>query len=170
MRNFNYDPVPCRNHLLVCALIYIIFIQLTVPIRAFSQTRAKIGGRWQWAETARKDHLQNGFWVNIVLQENRVRGVYSLLTWLNGELQIEDGNQTPFIGTVKGNVITITFDPDNIHPGYEQNVRYKNPTNGGRPSTAMLVMTNGKLQLALTSGKWPEESHLPRQFIMRRTK
>ncbi|MBA2339988.1 MAG: hypothetical protein H0V88_06310 [Pyrinomonadaceae bacterium] len=132
--------------------------------------RARISGRWQWAEAARRDQQQNGFSLNIIQQGNRVRGVYSLLTWLNGEPQVEDGNQTPFIGTVKGNVITITFDPDDIYPGYEQNVRYKNPANGRRPSTATLIVTGGKLHLTLTNGKWPEGARLPRQFIMRRTK
>ncbi len=171
MQNFDSFPVFRGNRSTPYGIATIFFLCLlfTISTLAFSQTSARINGWWQWQEQARRDREQNGFSLDIIQQGKRVHGVYSLLTWMNGEPQIEDGNQTPFIGTVKGNVITIKFDPDNIHPGYEQNVRYKNPANG-RPSTATLVMTGGKLQLALTSGKWPENARLPRQFTLRRTR
>jgi hypothetical protein len=151
-------------------LLFVTFACLllaTVSV-ALAQPRSGLGGRWNWQENPRKNREQVGMFLHVEQTGSRVRGTYTYGVWMNGQPQSEDGNQTPFVGTVKGDVAVIKFDPENIHPLYERNVKYKEPANGKAPSTARLQRIGQTLEWTLTAG--PRLFHLPVQFTLRRVK
>lgn len=117
-----------------------------------TQARSSLSGRWIWKEVARKNKPQTQFSIFIRREGNVVRGTYSVDEFINGEWQGEDGNQTAFIGRVKGNTITIEFDPEATVPGYQQNVSYQAPTDGRKPSVATLTLTGQTLVWRFVSG------------------
>ena len=94
-------------------------------------------------------------------------GTYSVTDFVGKEPQIEDGNQTPFTGTVKDGVASIKFDPDATVPGYEENVKYKEPA-GGKASTATLTLSGGKLEWKLTGGASPFD--IPKAVVLGKSK
>jgi hypothetical protein len=96
-----------------------------------------------------------------------INGTYSIVDYIGKEPQVEDGNQTPFTGTVKDNVATIKFDPDATVPGYEENVKYKEPASG-KPATATLTFSDNKLQWKLTSGQSPFD--IPKDIVLSKAK
>jgi hypothetical protein len=125
-----------------------------------------ITGRWEWHAVAIKDKPQTRFTLVITVKANVLRGVYSVNEFINDEWQGEDGNQTPFLGVVKGKNITLRFDPLAIVPGYEQNVKYKAPTDGRQPSIARLVLSGSTLRWRIISGAGIEG--LPNEVSLRR--
>lgn len=122
-----------------------------------TQARSAVNGRWVWKETARKNKRQTQFSIVIRRNGNAVSGVYSVDEFINGEWQGEDGNQTAFTGRVKGNTIRIEFDPAATVPGYQENVRYQAPTDGRKPSVAVLTLTGQTLAWRFVSGAPLEE-------------
>lgn len=117
-----------------------------------AQARDGVNGRWTWKEVARKNKLQTQFTIVIRQKGKTVTGVYSVDDFINGKWQGEDGNQTAFIGRVKGNSIQIEFDPAATVPGYEENVIYHPPADGRRPSVAILTMNGSTLLWRFVSG------------------
>jgi hypothetical protein len=112
-----------------------------------------VSGRWVWKEVARKNKPQTQFTVVINRKGDVIRGTYSVDEFINGEWQGEDGNQTPFRGRViSRGVVEIEFDPSATAPGYEQNVTYKAPTDGRKPSVAVLTFKGGTLLWRLAHG------------------
>jgi len=154
-----------RQPLLFVMLLCLLLAPVGV---ALAQPRSNFGGGWEWQEPPRKNREQAGMFLDVKQMGSRVRGTYSYGVSINGEPQSEDGNQTPFVGTVKGNVAVIKFDPENIHPLYERNVMYKAPANGKAPSTATLQRRGQTLEWKLTAG--PRLFNLPVQFTLRRVK
>ena len=118
-----------------------------------AQTAQSVIGRWQWKERAVKNKPQKQFTLVISGRGKSVRGTYSVDEFINGEWQGEDGNQTPFRGEIKGKVIRIEFDPMATEPGYEQNVTYKPPTDGRRPSVAHLSVSGRTVLWRYISGE-----------------
>ena len=120
-----------------------VFVLLVVSGQ--SQTTRTVTGRWMWKETPVRDKPQIQFTLVIERAGNVVRGVYSVDEFINGEWQGEDGNQTAFRGRIKGSTIRIEFDPMATAPGYEQNVTYRAPTDGRKPSEAILSLKGRQL-------------------------
>jgi hypothetical protein len=80
--------------------------------------------------------------------------------------QGEDGNQIPFRGRVKGDTIQIEFDPLGTVPGYENNVGYSAPSDGRKPSTAVLTLSGQTLLWQLS--RRPGIERIPAQLVLRR--
>src|SRR5688572_26075728 len=118
-----------------------------------AQTAQSVAGRWQWKERAIKNRPQTQFTMVISGRVKSVRGTYSVDEFINGTWQGEDGNQTPFRGEIEGKVFRIEFDPVATVPGYEQNVTYKPPTDGRKPSIAFLSISGRTLLWRFISGE-----------------
>lgn len=118
-----------------------------------AQTAQSVAGRWQWKERAIKNRPQTQFTLVISGKGKSVRGTYSVDEFINGRWQGEDGNQTPFRGELEGKVFRLEFDPMATVPGYEQNVTYKPPADGRKPSVAYLSVSGGTLLWRFVSGE-----------------
>jgi hypothetical protein len=113
---------------------------------AQSQSLSSVNGRWEWKEVARKHKPQTQFSIVIRRSGNAVSGTYSVDDFIDGKWQGEDGNQTPFIGRIKGKTIRIEFDPAATVPGYQENVTYHPPADG-RPASVGVLTLNGQTLL-----------------------
>jgi formylglycine-generating enzyme required for sulfatase activity len=90
-------------------------------------------------------------WLEIKQKDDQISGVYSVGYFIGDEPQEgDDGNQNPFIGTVKGNTATIKFDPENFSPGYLENVKYQDPADGKSPASATFTMSGESLIVNVT--------------------
>jgi hypothetical protein len=133
----------------LCLAIFCLTLSAgTIP----AQARDGVNGRWTWKEVARRNKSQTQFSIVIRQKGKTVTGVYSVDDFNNGKWQGEDGNQTAFVGRVKGNSIRIEFDPAATVPGYEENVIYHPPTDGRRPSVAILTLNGSTLLWRFVSG------------------
>jgi serine/threonine protein kinase len=103
-------------------------------------------GRDEWTEVM-LDIKQNG---------DQISGVYSIGYFVGGEVQSEDGNQNPFIGKVEGVTATIKFDPENFSPGFEENVKYRDPAGGKSPGRADFTMSGKSLIVNLKEREFIE--------------
>ena len=117
-----------------------------------AQSVASVNGRWVWKEVARKHKGQTQFSMVIRRTGNTVRGTYSVDEFIDGKWQGEDGNQTAFIGRVKGKTLRIEFDPAATVPGYQENVTYHPPADGSPPSVGVLTMNGQTLLWQFVSG------------------
>ena len=95
-----------------------------------------------------------------------VSGTYSVDEFINGKWQGEDGNQTPFSGRVKGATVEIEVDPSATVAGYEENVTYTPPTDGRKPSTAVITLNGPTLQWRLVRG--PGIDGVPASVVLKR--
>lgn len=127
-------------------------------------TAVKLGGNWDSDKLNIKGEEHTEFSLFITQVGDKIEGTYSVISFVAGEPQIEDGNQTPFVGTVKNGVAEIKFDPENVVPGYEENVMYVEPPNG-KPATATLTMSGDNLTWKTTNG---EISGLPKEVKLNR--
>jgi hypothetical protein len=132
----------------------------------YPQSVAPGSGRWVWKQAARKNEPQLQFTLNINRQGNTVRGVYSVDQFINGRWQGEDGNQTPFKGHVKGDIIQIEFDPEATVPGYQENVTYSPPSDGRKAGAAVLTLRGQTLIWRLI--RKPGIEGVPERVILRR--
>lgn len=155
----NSFKVGSRLCLLAAALLF-------VAGSVNAQSVSGVAGRWVWKEVARKNKPQTKFTVVIHRDGARVRGVYSVDQFVNGVWQGEDGNQTPFRGRVTGTTMEIEFDETATVPGYEQNVVYKAPRYGLKPSIAVLTLNRGLIVWRLVSGA-PIEN-VPAKLVLKR--
>lgn len=149
-----------------CIAVVALFV-LTLTVSAQSKTE-----HWIWKERAVKDKPQTQFSLNFQRRGTRVTGTYSVDQFINGEWQGEDGNQTPFVGTVKNGVIYVEFDPLATVPGYQENVRYRKPTDGRAPSKATIRIEGKVLNWTFLSGEkiegLPDRLRLTRDVARRR--
>lgn len=143
-----------------------IALSLCSAVTVCPKSLPSIDGRWVWKEPARKNKSQVQFTLTIHRKGDVVRGVYSVDEFINGTWQGEDGNQTPFRGRVKGDTIQIDFDPLSTVPGYQENVAYSAPSDGRKPSTAVLTLSGQTLLWRLSSG--PRIEGVPSRLILRR--
>jgi hypothetical protein len=137
-----------RYNLILAFAILILLASVSA-----AQTAQSVNGRWQWKERAVRNKRQTQFTLVITGQGKTVRGTYSVDEFINGTWQGEDGNQTPFRGKIENGVIRIEFDPMATVPGYEQNVAYKPPADGRKPSIVILSISSGKLLWRFSSGE-----------------
>ncbi|HEV7680941.1 MAG TPA: hypothetical protein VGO68_02380 [Pyrinomonadaceae bacterium] len=143
-----------RLALLFCLVVFFLTLFAgSLPTEA----RSGVNGRWIWKQVARKNKSQTQFSIFIRREGNVVRGTYSVDQFINSKWQGEDGNQTAFIGQVKGNTIRIEFDPTATVPGYQENVSYQAPTDGRQPSVAVLTLSGQTLVWQFVSGAKLEE-------------
>jgi len=133
-------------------LIFLAAVLFLIAGPVHPQGVSAVSGRWVWEDAARKNKPQTRFTVVIHREGDVVRGVYSVDEFINGEWQGEDGNQTPFRGRVASRRVQIEFDPSATVPGYEQNVTYKTPADGRKPSVAVLTFDGGTLLWRLVHG------------------
>lgn len=145
-----------------------IAVSLCATVSTYPQSLRSVGGRWIWKEPARKNKSQVQFTLTVHRKGNVVSGVYSVDEFINGRWQGEDGNQTPFHGSVKDDTIQIEFDPLATVPGYQENVVYAAPSDGRKASTAVLTL-RGQTLLWRLSGT-PGIDGVPTQFSLRREK
>jgi hypothetical protein len=130
---------------------FVTAILLLTLATIYPQTPSAVSGRWVWKQIARKNKPQTQFTLVINRKGDVVRGVYNVDEFINGKWQGEDGNQTPFLGRVKGSTIEIEFDPSATVAGYEENVTYAVPTDGRKPSTAILELNGPTLTWRLVT-------------------
>lgn len=129
----------------------IITIALLIFAATLSaQTRHE---RWTWKEKAVRNKTQRQFTLSFERRGAKVSGTYSVDEFINGKWQGEDGNQTPFAGTLKDGVITVEFDPQATVAGYEQNVKYKAPADGRTPSKATIKIQGNILTWTILEGE-----------------
>jgi hypothetical protein len=134
---------------LIAQLCIVTLLLLAFAAAGTAQTRQ----RWSWKEAAVKNKPQTQFSLSIQRRGNRIWGVYSVDRFINGEWQGEDGNQTPFVGTVKNGLMRIEFDPSATVPGYQQNVKYTKPRDGRTPTIATLKPEGKALIWTLIEGQ-----------------
>ena len=127
------------------------------PTTEKSVEKVNVDGRWESEFFNKKGEAYTQLTLNIKQTGETVSGTYSVIDYIGDEAQVEDGNQTPFTGTIKDGVAEIKFDTNATVAGYEENVKYKEPTSG-KPSTATLTMDGGKLKWKLASGESPTEN------------
>jgi hypothetical protein len=141
-------------------------VLLLFLVSAFPQSSSRnVNGRWVWKEIARNNKPQRQFRIVIRQDGNALKGIYSVDEFINGEWQGEDGNQTPFIGNLKGNQMQIEFDPLATEPGYEQNVSYVAPSNGRKPSLAVITRTGSNLRWRVVRG--PGIRGVPKNIVLK---
>jgi hypothetical protein len=116
------------------------------------QSVSAVTGRWVWKEVARKNKPQKQFSMVIHRQGDLIHGTYSVDEFINGKWQGEDGNQTPFRGRANPSGVEIEFDPSAVVPGYQENVVYTAPTDGRKPSVAVLKVQGGILLWRFSRG------------------
>lgn len=129
--------------------------------------KVNLDGNWESDFFNKKGENYTQLTLFIKQTGDTINGTYSVNDYVGGEWQGEDGNQTPFTGTMKDGKFEIKFDVNAAVPGYEENVKYKEPTEG-KPSTATLTMEGGKMKWKLTSGESPMES--PKEITLTKVK
>lgn len=129
---------------------------------------AKFGGNWDSDKLNTNGNKHTGFSLFIMQVGDKIKGTYSVVDYIDGEPQIEDGNQTPFTGTVKNDTAEIKFDPDATVPGYEEKVEYKDPAGGKKPATATMTISGDSLMWKTTSGEI--SGGLPKEIKLMRDK
>ena len=140
------------NLLIKTTLLAVVFV-LGVSPTVYAQRSNAVAGRWVWKEAARRNQPQTQFTLVIKRVRDRVSGTYSVDQFINGEWQGEDGNQTPFTGRFNRGRVEIEFDPDATVPGYQENVTYKPPTDGRKPSLAVLTLQGRTLNWRILTGR-----------------
>ncbi len=142
--------------------------QTATPIAEKTASAANFAGNWDSEEINKKGNKYTQLSLMIKQTGGNVSGIYSVVDYVGKDPQIEDGNQTPFAGTIKDNVVTIKFDPDATVAGYEENVKYKEPAGGKAPAMATLTLSNSSLEWKLASGSSPFD--IPREIKLSKAK
>jgi hypothetical protein len=150
------------NKLIFISLI--LLVCLVAPVAA----QKGVSGTWEWKGKPDKNKAQNTFWLDIKQTGNNVKGGISISFYDPNEEDGSDAPVVPFIGTVKGDVITIEFDAEDTSPldgsPLPKYVRRK----GGAPNMATLKLIKGKLEFTQTKGSIGEG--YPRGFSLSRNK
>ena len=137
-------------------------------VAASAQSGNAFNGNWEWKSKPNKQKEQAAFWVTIKQKGNKVTGDYAFAGLVDGENDGADSSSVLFVGTVKGNVLTIEFDATDIHGIDEEHPRYKRPR---VPAVATLQIKNGKLQWSLTKGKMDTgDLPVPQQLTLTRSR
>lgn len=131
--------------LLICTLCF-------APLIALQAGEDPLAGRWEWKGPVDKEkaHTEFGIWFD--RKGNALSGAYSVDDFVDGEWQGEDGNKTPFRGEIKGDTMHIEFDTMGTVPGTQEEVEYKAPEDGRKPSTATIVIKGDKLEWTRVDG------------------
>src|SRR5881392_3331689 len=98
-------------------VLFVFFMLLTLFLSS-QQTAAQskaFNGNWEWKSRANAQKEQSVFWVDIKQKGDRVTGQYAFGMLVDGENDGSDSSYVLFVGSVKGDVLTIEFDPNDIH-------------------------------------------------------
>lgn len=149
-------------NLLIVSGVLVLCVVSVLP----QSSARNVSGRWVWKQTARRKKPQIQFRLVIRQDGNTLKGIYSVDEFMNGQWQGEDGNQTPFIGNLNGSEMQIEFDPLATKPGYEQNVTYVAPSDGRKPSVAIIRRSGSSLLWRLARG--PGIERVPGSVVLSR--
>jgi hypothetical protein len=149
---------PCRNgpayRLFFASGVVILCAVTSAP----QNSGRNVTGQWIWKQSARTNRPQIQFRIVIRSEGNMLRGIYSVDEFVNGKWQGEDGNKTAFVGHIDGSDVKIEFDPLATQPGYERNVSYAPPSDGRKPSMAIIAEWP---ESAVASGSWTRHRSYP---------
>lgn len=166
----NFFQSSLKNLITRLSLFALLLLTANFSSPVAAQTKTGLGGNWEWTSRQDKQHQQTAFFLSIKQRGDRVSGTIGFALLVDGENDGSGSSQTPFIGTVKGDTVTIEFDPEDVSGDDAVNIRYKRPK-GRAPSVATLRLNNGKLEWTLVKGKLSDSpDEIPRQLTMRRTK
>lgn len=129
--------------------------------------KVDLNGNWESEFFNKKGDKYTQMTLFIEQKGDTINGTYSVTDYIGDEAQVEDGNQTPFTGTMKDGTYQIKFDTNATVPAYEENVQFKEPADG-KPSTATLTMEGGKMKWKLTGGESPMGS--PKEITLTKVK
>jgi hypothetical protein len=153
-----------RRILILSACIF----ALVLP--AAAQSKGGFSGNWSWEGKADKSGSQRVAGFTIKHKGTSLSGTYFVYSTGGPDDDTTDAPSVPFIGTVKGNVATIEYDPEDLHTIDEKNIRYHRPK-GKAPAKATLTLKNGKLELAQTNGSLADASmNIPSKLTLHRSK
>lgn len=143
------------------------FVSLLSPAAA-PKDPDPLAGFWEWKGPVdtKKAHTEFTIWID--REGNAVSGTYSVNDYIGGEWQGEDGNKTPFRGELRDGRVVVDFDTTATVPGTDEDVMYKAPEDGRKPSTATIVPKGTTLEWTLTSGD-PIEG-VPSKLVLARAK
>ena len=144
-----------RNRIVTACLLV---LYLTISATA----QARVSGNWQM-EAGDEENLPL-FSIRIKLKGGRVSG-HLYFVKPSGESETI-GFAVPFIGTVKGRVTTIEFDPNRGTFGNAQDFKYEKPKSK-TPSFATLTLKNGKLEWRQTQNRLG--ANMPETFTLIRS-
>jgi hypothetical protein len=130
-----------RKILLVGMMLLFALCSFT-PTDVAAQSTPNLNGSWIWQSRPNKKHESTLFSLDIKQKAGKVSGQMWFGMLVDGENDGSDSSSIPFVGTIRGNRVTIEFDPNDIHSIEDENVRYKRPRS---PATAFLDLKNGKL-------------------------
>ena len=151
---------------LVCSLVMISVCAFSSNVAAQMSSIAK--GSWVWE--GRPDKSGSRTYVGFYFEKqrgNRVSGTY-IVSSMGGPDEDDTAGvgSIPFAGTVSGDIINLEYNPEDLRLEYETDFRYHKPK-GKAPATAILKLTNGKLELRQMSGLLADASmKVPRQFTL----
>jgi hypothetical protein len=157
-------------HIVTRAAYWLLFASVVVILCAVSSvpqtSGTNVSGRWVWKQIARKNKSQIQFRIAIRREGNILKGIYSVDEFVNGKWQGEDGNQTAFVCHMNGSDVKIEFDPLATQPGYEKNVSYAAPSDGRKPSMAIITRSGSNLRWRLVHG--PGIQGVPANVVLSR--
>lgn len=160
-----------RRHAITLLSLLALALSLShFPMPVAAQRKTGLSGNWEWTSPTDKEHQQTAFFLSIKQRGNKVSGTLGFALLVDGENDGSGSSQTPFIGTVNSDEVTIEFDPDDVSSEDAVNPVYKRPK-GKSPSIATLRLKNGKLEWTQVKGKLGDSpGEIPRQLTMRRSK
>lgn len=127
-----------------------------------------INGTWEWKGKPDENKWQNIVWIDIKQTGTNVKGGITITAYNPDEEDGSDSPITPFVGTIKGDVITIEFDAEDTSPidgsPMPKYVRRK----GGAPNLATIKIIGGKLEFTQTKGTIG--GGYPRKFTLTKNK
>ncbi|HZH34832.1 MAG TPA: hypothetical protein VEX64_08330 [Pyrinomonadaceae bacterium] len=137
-----------KRRILIFTLAIFCLSLLAMPAAA----QKGLNGTWGWESKPNKKKWRDTVWVDIKQTGNTVKGGITISGYSPDEEDGSDAPITPFIGTVKGNVITIEFDANDTSPINGEPMPKYVRRKGGAPNTATLKLVGGKLEFTQTKG------------------
>ena len=152
----------------VRCLVLLTLLASTSVLPAQSKKASRVGGTWKWVGKRNKQKEHTEFTLNIVQKGSSLTGTYSVDYFIDGEWQGEDGNQTPFRGSMRGAVGVIEFDREATVPGYTESVKYERPKDRAKIGFAAVKLANGRLHW--THSRGPAIEDVPRKAVLSRAR
>jgi hypothetical protein len=127
---------------LLLSFVMLFALCCLIPADAAAQSTPNVNGTWVWRSPPNKKRESTLFSLDIKQKAAKVSGQMWFGMMVEGENDGSDSSSIPFVGTVRGNRVTIEFDPNDIHSIEEEHVSYKRPRS---PAIAFLDLKKGKL-------------------------
>lgn len=149
-----------KNKILILTLAFFCLMLFAFPVLG----QKGLNGTWSWEGKPDRKKWRDTVWIDIKQTGNTVKGGISISAYNPDEEDGSDSPVTPFIGTVKGNVISIEFDAKDDHPLNGEPLPKYVRRKSGAPNTATLKLVGGKLEFTQTKGSIGKS--YPRTFIL----